>query len=368
MAQLHQQITTKQDELEKHKKIAAQYETFKAQVASLEAELLTLLKLLPESKEIPDLIRQISDLGVRTGLQINLIRPQPEQRKEFYAEVPITVRVKGSYHAAARFFDALARLPRVVSVNDVQIEANTQETQCLATTYRFLDEEEVNEAARAKKPTKTPKKATEEASDDTGTGKKKISRGWLPIVSAPVASLSPARCRTYRQAVWAQEQPARANPPPQMRPDTRLAPDTHVNGTAIRQGVNRKSQRKSISIRARAVVTRWNHWSRKNLLTPWSPLEPRKAGPLGPLERFDMSALKLVGIVWGNLGRRALVKAPDGKGYFVTVNTYMGKYSGKIVAIEEDYMVVEELYKNLEEKIVPKTLTIPLRRKDKKEG
>jgi len=173
MAQLHQQITTKQDELEKHKKIAAQYDTFKAQVASLEAELLTLLKLLPESKEIPDLIRQISDLGVRTGLQINLIRPQPEQRKEFYAEVPITVRVKGSYHAAARFFDALARLPRVVSVSDVQIEANTQETQCLATTYRFLDEEEANEAARAKKPTKTPAKAKEESSDETGAGKKK---------------------------------------------------------------------------------------------------------------------------------------------------------------------------------------------------
>jgi Tfp pilus assembly protein PilP len=81
-----------------------------------------------------------------------------------------------------------------------------------------------------------------------------------------------------------------------------------------------------------------------------------------------MSALKLVGIVWGNLGRRALVRAPDGKGYFVTVNTYMGKYSGKIVAIEEDHMVVEELYKNIEEKIVPKALTIPLRRKDKKEG
>ena len=54
----------------------------------------------------------------------------------------------------------------------------------------------------------------------------------------------------------------------------------------------------------------------------------------GPLERFDFSALKLVGIVWGELGRKALIKAPDGKSYFATLETYMGKYSGKVVAVE----------------------------------
>jgi type IV pilus assembly protein PilO len=173
MAQLQTQITEKQTELAKHQKIAAQYDMFKAQVAVLEGELRTLLRLLPESKEIPDLLRQISDLGVRTGLQINLVRPQPEQRKEFYAEVPITVHVKGQYHDVGLFFDALARLPRVVSVDGLQIEASKQEIQCLATTYRFLDEAEMDEAARAKKPTTTPKKAAEEAADDLGTGKKK---------------------------------------------------------------------------------------------------------------------------------------------------------------------------------------------------
>jgi type IV pilus assembly protein PilP len=90
--------------------------------------------------------------------------------------------------------------------------------------------------------------------------------------------------------------------------------------------------------------------------------------PLGPLERFDLSALKLVGIVWGDLGRKALIKAPDGKSYFATLETYMGKYSGKVIAIENDYLVIEEQYLNAEDKLVPKTLTIPLRRKDKKEG
>ncbi len=98
------------------------------------------------------------------------------------------------------------------------------------------------------------------------------------------------------------------------------------------------------------------------------PKLPGPERPLGPLERFDISALKLVGIVWGELGRKALIKAPDGKSYFATLDTYMGKYSGKVIAIENDRLVIEEEYLNAQDKVVPKTLTIPLRRKDKKEG
>lgn len=104
---------------------------------------------------------------------------------------------------------------------------------------------------------------------------------------------------------------------------------------------------------------------------PPEVLRPRPRAPErppGPLERFDLSALKLVGIVWGDLGRKALIKAPDGKSYFATLNTYMGKYSGRVIAIADDHLVIEEEYLNAEDRLVPKTLTIPLRRKDKKEG
>lgn len=90
--------------------------------------------------------------------------------------------------------------------------------------------------------------------------------------------------------------------------------------------------------------------------------------PLGILERFDVSAMKLIAVVWGDLGRRALVRTPDGKSHFVTLDTYMGKYGGRVVAIENDHVVIEELYKDLDDKIVSKTLTLPLRRKDEKEG
>jgi Tfp pilus assembly protein PilP len=92
------------------------------------------------------------------------------------------------------------------------------------------------------------------------------------------------------------------------------------------------------------------------------------ARPRDPLERFDLSAMKLMGIVWGELGRRAVIRAPDGKGYFVTVGMYMGQNGGRIVAIEEEQLVIEEKHRDQEGKIVSKTLTIPLRRKENQQG
>jgi type IV pilus assembly protein PilO len=153
-----EELTTWQEKIDagrqtvhKYKQIAAHLEPLQTQVNDLEARLHTLLRELPESREIPGLIRQIADLGVRTGLHISLIKPLPEQRKEFYAEIPIQVRVQGQYHAVGRFFDDLVHLERMFSVDGVQIEAASQETQCLATTFRFLDEAEAHEAAAAAK-------------------------------------------------------------------------------------------------------------------------------------------------------------------------------------------------------------------------
>jgi type IV pilus assembly protein PilP len=89
--------------------------------------------------------------------------------------------------------------------------------------------------------------------------------------------------------------------------------------------------------------------------------------PRGPLERFDISALKLMGIVWGELGHRGLIRAPDDKGYFVTVGTYMGENGGQVVDVTPDRLVIEEKYKDTEGNIVGKTLDLPLRRKEKEE-
>ncbi len=151
MTALQETIDTKLQTIEKYQTIAAQLDIFRTEVAALESRLKVLLRELPESREIPGMIRRISDVGVRTGLQINLIKPQLEQRKEFYAEIPIQIRVKGPYHAVGQFLDDLAHLERIISLDGIQIEATNQETQCLATTFRFLDEAETNEVAAATK-------------------------------------------------------------------------------------------------------------------------------------------------------------------------------------------------------------------------
>jgi type IV pilus assembly protein PilO len=151
IARLEEQIAQTRRTLEKHRSIAAKYDEFRATVARLEEQLREALTQLPKRREIPDLIRQISDLGVRTGLQISLLRPQPEQPKEFYAEVPIAVTVVGPYHAVGQFFDALGRLSRIVSISNIQMAMNakTLETQCLATTFRFLEEDGASPAVPA---------------------------------------------------------------------------------------------------------------------------------------------------------------------------------------------------------------------------
>lgn len=154
---LDEEIARKNSTLNEHRQIAATYDKFKEQVEELEDELRQALAQLPDSKEIPDLIRQISDLGVRSGLQITLLRPQAERLKEFYAEVPITLKVVGPFHAVGRFYGDLARLPRIVSVSQVkmglkdQAKAESLETECVAITFRFLEEEETAEVAASKK-------------------------------------------------------------------------------------------------------------------------------------------------------------------------------------------------------------------------
>jgi len=154
MSAVQEKIEAGRKTVEKYTEIAVKLEPLRAQVSDLEARLQGLLRELPGSKEIPDLIKRISELVVRTGLRISLFKPQPEQRKEFYAEIPIQMRVQGPYHSVGRFFDDLAHLERIVSVDSVQMEATSQETQCLATTFRFLDEAETHEATATAKKTK----------------------------------------------------------------------------------------------------------------------------------------------------------------------------------------------------------------------
>lgn len=124
-------------------------------VEKLNADLKRATAQLPDSKEIPDLLSNVSSLGRESGLEVLVFRQRPEEFSDFYAAVPVEIRVEGSHHQVGTFFGKVGRLHRIVNVNqismkDPRIEADAVrvQTSCTATTFRFLDEAERERIAK----------------------------------------------------------------------------------------------------------------------------------------------------------------------------------------------------------------------------
>jgi len=126
---------------------AANYDAYKRQLSQIEQSFGTMLRQLPGETEIPSLIVDISQTGLAAGLQEKLFQPQPEIPKDFYAEKPIKIRLSGGYHEMANFVSGIAALPRIVTLHDISITPEGQDSfdklslEVTAKTYRYLDEE-----------------------------------------------------------------------------------------------------------------------------------------------------------------------------------------------------------------------------------
>lgn len=143
--------------LQQKAKKAANLDAYKAQLAEMEQSFGAMLRKLPNKTEVPNLLTDISQQGAGAGLDQTLFQPGNQINKDFYAELPIKMRLTGSYHAIGAFVSGIAALPRIVTLHDVQIEpvaksGGTDQLQLdvTAKTYRYLDEEE--QAAAAPKP------------------------------------------------------------------------------------------------------------------------------------------------------------------------------------------------------------------------
>jgi type IV pilus assembly protein PilO len=129
---------------------AANLEAYRAQLAEMEKSFGAMLRQLPNKTEVPNLLVDISQTGLASGLEEKLFQPQGEVRKDFYAELPIAIRLTGGYHEMGRFASGIAALPRIVTLHDIEItpsgDRNTDPGQLVlnvtAKTYRYLDEEE----------------------------------------------------------------------------------------------------------------------------------------------------------------------------------------------------------------------------------
>ena len=127
--------------------VAANLPAFQARLTELDVELKTALRQLPNSKELPGLLTDISSRGKNAGLEFKAFRPKDEVPREFYAEVPIEIEFNGGFHEIARFFDALSKLPRIVNVADLQVDIDKEtplgtrlKVKGNATTFRFLEQ------------------------------------------------------------------------------------------------------------------------------------------------------------------------------------------------------------------------------------
>ena len=129
---------------------AAKLELYKEQLAEMEASFGALLRQLPETTEVESLLVDVSQTGLAAGLEIKKFKPSGEEKKGFYAELPITLEVSGSFHQLATFISGIAALPRIVTISDMKLEPFNKQDQttgklamsATAKTYRYLQEDE----------------------------------------------------------------------------------------------------------------------------------------------------------------------------------------------------------------------------------
>ncbi len=156
------------EELEKHEKKelilkddfklkarqAAKLELYKEQLAEMNATFGALLRQLPEKTDVESLLVDVSQTGLASGLEVQKFKPSAEEKKGFYAELPITLEVIGSFHQMATFISGIAALPRIVTISNMKLTAvkkdakaegpqeNKLKMSATAKTYRYLQEDE----------------------------------------------------------------------------------------------------------------------------------------------------------------------------------------------------------------------------------
>jgi len=171
MKSREQQLMALRAEVAKGQNIARKLPEFRAQVAELETRLDGLRAVLPEQKDVGDLLRRIQTLATQSNLEIRGFKPQAIQQKQMHAEWPIAIELTGTYHDLALFFDKVSKVPRIINISNISIKgrdadrrvertpvegAGTITAECLATTFVLSDApdapEEPKPGARGKRP------------------------------------------------------------------------------------------------------------------------------------------------------------------------------------------------------------------------
>lgn len=154
-----EEVQLRQDWLTK-KRLAVNLDAYKLQLEETDRQFGALLKQLPNRAEMDSLLSDINQAGLGRGLQFELFKPGVDVVRDFYAEMPIDVRIIGAYNDLGAFAEDVARMPRIVTLNNIAIEGQkdgTLKLEAKAITYRYLDEEELAQKRQQEKAAKAAK-------------------------------------------------------------------------------------------------------------------------------------------------------------------------------------------------------------------
>ena len=165
ISKLAESVETTRNEKTSKQRQAANLARLQQELVEIEAKLKEVVAQLPDRKEIPDLLSNLSTKAREAGLEILLFRPRAENFQEFYAEIPVDIVVRGGFQNAVTFFDDVSKLSRIVNIDNIDFRnPKTTSDQVvldvsnLATTYRFLDEAERKKIAEEKAKAEKAKK------------------------------------------------------------------------------------------------------------------------------------------------------------------------------------------------------------------
>lgn len=158
---LQQELNKLQAKHAEQKKVLANLPKFRKENEALKVKFKELLKLLPNTKEIPSLLTNISNLAQDCGLEILLFEPQKEIPRDFYADIPVEMQVNGDYHNIGYFFDKVSKLERIVNISDISIAVSSKKkngsekpklnSKFKAITFKFIEKDATSAKKKKRK-------------------------------------------------------------------------------------------------------------------------------------------------------------------------------------------------------------------------
>ena len=157
-----QELTKLNAQYSEQQRVLANIENFRQELRVMQVQFKEALKQLPNSSEIPALLTNISTLALESGLEIVLFKPAPQLAKGFYADIPVAMQVRGNYHDIGYFFDKVAKLDRIVNIEDISMKESRKKSKAVqdnirldakfsTVTFKFIDETKVKKSSKGKK-------------------------------------------------------------------------------------------------------------------------------------------------------------------------------------------------------------------------